>query len=105
MYVNMCMYTYMHAYIHTYIHTFRPWIAESIFLTQLRYMEQDWNEICVHIRKNGACIHTYIHTYIQAMDSGINLFDTAEVYGAGLEWGLSEKLCGQFAKQYEKKSG
>lgn len=38
-----------------------------------------------------------------AVDSGINFFDTAEVYGAP-NWGLSEKLCGKFAKQYKGSS-
>lgn len=34
----------------------------------------------------------------------MNLFDTAEVYGAGLDpnsWGYSEVLCGRFARQYQ----
>ena len=39
-----------------------------------------------------------------AVDLGVNLFDTAEVYGAGADpnsWGYSEVLCGQFARQYQ----
>lgn len=37
--------------------------------------------------------------YDAARDSGINFFDTAEVYGAP-DWGLSEKLCGKFDASY-----
>lgn len=39
-----------------------------------------------------------------AVDLGVNLFDTAEVYGAGADansWGYSEVLCGRFARQYQ----
>jgi len=39
-----------------------------------------------------------------AVDLGVNLFDTAEVYGAGSDpnsWGYSEVLCGRFARDYK----
>jgi pyridoxine 4-dehydrogenase len=39
-----------------------------------------------------------------AVDLGVTLFDTAEVYGASSDpssWGYSEVLCGRFARQYE----
>jgi len=38
-----------------------------------------------------------------AVKSGINLFDTAEVYGIGTAWGHSESLCGKFAREYPDK--
>lgn len=40
---------------------------------------------------------------LQAVKSGINLFDTAEVYGIGTAWGHSESLCGKFAREYPDK--
>ena len=35
---------------------------------------------------------------------GLNLFDTAEVYGLGTEWGHSEILCGRFAREMQVKA-
>eukprot|EP00291_Cryptomonas_curvata_P026987 CAMPEP_0172174562 /NCGR_PEP_ID=MMETSP1050-20130122/13738_1 /TAXON_ID=233186 /ORGANISM="Cryptomonas curvata, Strain CCAP979/52" /LENGTH=314 /DNA_ID=CAMNT_0012846561 /DNA_START=161 /DNA_END=1102 /DNA_ORIENTATION=+ len=41
--------------------------------------------------------------FSKSLELGINLFDTAEVYGIGTEWGHSEILCGRFAREINAK--
>ncbi|EKX41366.1 hypothetical protein GUITHDRAFT_88456 [Guillardia theta CCMP2712] len=40
----------------------------------------------------------------KAVACGVNLFDTAEVYGIGTGWGHSETLCGKFARECADKT-
>lgn len=39
--------------------------------------------------------------FSKSIERGLNFFDTAEVYGVGVEWGHSETLCGRFARDLQ----